>query len=101
MAANDMGAIRLSDASRIVVAKDQVSSDLAGETAILNLKNGVYYGLDPVGSRIWTLVQEPTTFGQIRDTLLGHYDVEKVTLESDIRDLLSQLAEHGLVEIQP
>jgi hypothetical protein len=101
MAANDMGAIRLSDASRIVVAKDQVSSDLAGETAILNLKNGVYYGLDPVGSRIWTLVQEPTTFGRIRDTLLGHYDVEKVTLESDIRDLLSQLAEHGLVEIQP
>jgi hypothetical protein len=96
-----MGAIRLSDGSRIVVSKDQVSSDLAGETAILNLKNGVYYGLDPVGSRLWSLVQEPTTFGEICDTLLGHYDVDKRTLESDIRDLLNQLAEHGLVEIQP
>jgi Coenzyme PQQ synthesis protein D (PqqD) len=96
-----MSAITLSERSRIVVSKDQVSSDLAGETAILNLKNGVYYGLDPVGSRIWSLVQEPTTFAEIRDALLGHYDVEKVTLESDIRDLLNQLAEHGLVEIQP
>jgi len=96
-----MSAITLSEQSRIVVSKDQVSSDLAGETAILNLKNGVYYGLDPVGSRIWNLVQEPTTFAEIRDALLGHYDVEKVTLESDIRDLLNQLAQHGLVEIQP
>ena|ERR1700674_3309878 len=96
-----MGTATLSDASRIVVSKDQVSSDLAGETAILNLKNGVYYGLDPVGSRLWTLVQEPTTFGEIRDALLGHYDVDKGTLESDIRDLLNQLAEHGLVDIQP
>jgi Coenzyme PQQ synthesis protein D (PqqD) len=96
-----MSAITLSDRSRIVVSKDQVSSDLAGETAILNLKNGVYYGLDPVGSRIWNLVQEPTTFAEIRDALLSHYDVEEVTLESDIRDLLNQLAEHGLVEIQP
>jgi hypothetical protein len=96
-----MGTATLSDASRIVVSKDQVSSDLAGETAILNLKNGVYYGLDPVGSRLWTLVQKPTTFGEIRNALLGHYDVDKGTLESDIRDLLNQLAEHGLVDIQP
>jgi len=49
----------LSEESRLVVSKDQVSCDLAGEAAILNLKNGVYYGLDPVGARIWNLIQEP------------------------------------------
>jgi hypothetical protein len=96
-----MAPFRLSESSRIVASKDQVSSDLAGEMAILNLKSGVYYGLDPVGSRLWTLVQKPTTFAEIRDTLLGHYDVARATLESDIRELLNQLAEHGLVEIQP
>ena len=91
--------IDLSDESRIVVSKDQISCDLAGEAAILNLKNGVYYGLNPVGARIWRLVQEPVTFAQIRDSLLGDYDVEKLRLDSDIRDLLNQLAEQGLVEI--
>ena len=49
----------ISDRSVVVAAKDQVSCDLAGEAAILNIKSGVYYGLDPVGARIWSLVQEP------------------------------------------
>jgi Coenzyme PQQ synthesis protein D (PqqD) len=96
-----MGIISLSNESRVVVSKDQVSCDLAGEVAILNLKNGVYYGLDPVGARIWSLIQAPTTFAEIRDTLLDCYDVEKARLESDIRDLLDKLAEQGLVEVRP
>ena len=89
----------LTDESRIAVSKDQVSCDLAGEAAILNLKNGVYYGLNPVGARIWALLQEPKTFAQIRDALLDDYDVERLSLESDIRDLLNQLAAQGLVDI--
>ena len=94
-------ALSFSDQSRIVVTKEQVSCDLAGEAAILNLKNGVYYGLDPVGARIWTLVQEPKTFAELRETMLGEYEVEATRLESDLRGLLGQLAEQGLIEITP
>ena len=40
----------ISNTSTITVAQDVVSCDLADEAAILNMKNGVYYGLDPVGA---------------------------------------------------
>ncbi len=93
-------AVTLAIESRIVVSKDQVSCDLAGEAAILNLKNSVYYGLDPVGARVWSLIQEPKTFAEIRDTLLGIYDVDSLKLESDLRALLTELAEQGLIDIQ-
>jgi hypothetical protein len=43
----------------VVATKEQASTDLGGEAAILNLRNGVYYGLDPVGARIWNIIQEP------------------------------------------
>ena len=37
-------------------------SDVQGdEVVLLNLRDGVYYGLDGVGARVWTLVQEPRT----------------------------------------
>ena len=62
--------------STVVAAGDQVSSDLQGEVAILDLKAGVYYGLDAVGARIWNLLQKPTTVNEIRDILLEEYDVE-------------------------
>jgi hypothetical protein len=91
-------AVKVSIDSRVVVSKDQVSCDLGGEAAILNLKNSVYYGLDPVGARVWQLIQEPITLAQIRDALKTEYDVEAAQLEADISNLLEQLAEHGLVE---
>lgn len=89
----------LREQSLVVAAKDQVSCDLAGEAAILGLRDGVYYGLDLVGARVWNLIQEPTTFAALRDTLLGEYDVEASNLESDLRELLEQLSKHGLVVV--
>ena len=85
--------------SAVVVAKDQVSSDLGGEVAILNLKSGVYYGLDAVGARIWELIQGPRTVDEIRDLLLAEYDVEPERCETDLLSLLDQLAAEKLIEV--
>lgn len=89
----------LSADTRLVLSSEQVSCDLGGEAAIVNLKNGVYYGLDPVGARVWNLLRGPITFAQLLDALLCVYEVERLMLESDMRTFLNQLAEQGLVEI--
>jgi hypothetical protein len=67
---------RVSISSIVVAVKDQLSCDLAGEAVILNLKSGMYYGLDPVGARIWQLIQVPMAVKHIQDTILDEYDVE-------------------------
>lgn len=83
----------------VVAAKEQVSCDLAGESVILNIKNGVYYGLDPVGSFIWNVIQVPRGFGEIRDLILKEYDVEPERCEQDLLELLNDFSAQGLVEI--
>ena len=83
-----------------VVAKDQVSCDLAGEAVILNLESRIYYGLNSVGARVWNLIQEPTTVGAVLDTLVQEYDVEPERCESDLFILLDDLAGGGLLEIK-
>ena len=95
-----MAAMRLSDESRITASARQDSCDLGGEAAILNLKNSVYYGLDPVGTSLWSLIQEPKTFAEIRQALLDIYDVDSSELESDLQALLGQLSEQELIDIQ-
>jgi hypothetical protein len=84
-------------ATIVMASTDQVSCDLAGEAAILNLKNAVYYGLDPVGARVWTLVQQATTVGAVRDAILQEYDVERERCERDLFELLHKLAAEGLI----
>jgi hypothetical protein len=84
--------------STVVAARDQVSSDLGKEVAILDLKAGVYYGLDAVAARIWNLIQEPRTVNEIRDILLEEYEVEPERCERDLLALLERLAAEGLIE---
>jgi|ERR1051326_4951226 hypothetical protein len=91
--------IQLAEGTTIVASAQQVFCDLDGEAAILNLVNGVYYGLDPVGTRVWNLLQQPRTLIELRDILIAEYDVDAVLLESDIRNLLSLLADNQLVEV--
>jgi hypothetical protein len=86
--------------STVLATKNQVSCDLAGELVILNLKSGMYYGLDSVGARIWNLIQEPKTVSAVLDTLLEEYDVEPDRCESDLFLLLSDLAGRDLLEIK-
>jgi hypothetical protein len=86
--------------STVVAAKDQVSSDLGGEVAILDLKAGVYYGLDAVGARIWSLIQEPRTVNEIRNILLEEYEVQPERCERDLLVLLQRLADEGLIEVK-
>ena len=78
---------------------DQVSSELADETVILKLTDGVYYGLDAVGAHIWQLIQEETTVKAVRDQLLQEYEVSAERCERDLLDLLQELREHGLIQV--
>ena len=84
----------------VVVSQDQVSCDLSGESAILNLKAGIYYGLNEVGTRIWKLIQEPRRVGEIRDAILEDYEVEPDRCEADILSLLQELLDNGLIEVK-
>jgi hypothetical protein len=88
----------ITSAATVVVSKDQVSCDLAGEAAILGLKNGVYYGLDPVGARIWNLIQTPVLVSAVRDAIVQEYDVEAERCERDLVELLHKLTAEGLIE---
>ena len=84
----------------VVAAGEQVSGDLPdGDVVILNLKDSVYYGLNEVGGRIWELIQEPNEVGDIVDSLLDEYDVERERCNREVVDLITELVDKGLVEI--
>jgi hypothetical protein len=90
----------LRTSSIVVVAKEQVSCPLGEEAAVLNLKNSVYYGLDSVGARVWTLLQQPRSVSELRDTLVSEYDVEARRCEQDLLALLETMRNEGLIEIR-
>ena len=89
----------LSRSSTIVVSKDVVSCDLGGETAMLDMKEGVYYGLNEMGTIIWDYIQKPVTLQEIVDNILEEYEVDEETCFADLVELIDQMVENKLIEI--
>ena len=86
--------------SMVVASSEQLASDLAGEVIILDLKSGIYYGLNSVGARIWSLLQEPRTVCEIRDIILDEYEVDPDRCEQDLMAVLSELLSRALIEVK-
>lgn len=91
---------RLSLHAVVVVATEQVSCPLGEEAAILNLKNSVYYGMNPVGARVWELLKQPKRVSELRDVLLDEYEVDQERCSHDLLALLEKMREEGLIEVR-
>lgn len=83
----------------LLTASSAISTDLDGEAVILDTDASEYYGLNEVGTRIWTLLQEPRTFEELVDALLEEYDVDRDQCEEDVSELLEQMMEKDLLDV--
>ena len=88
--------------ARLVAARDQVSAEVEGESVILNLADGVYYGLDGVGARVWELLPPVcATFDELCTRLSTEYpEVPRSIIETDVKELLADLSAHKLVAVR-
>jgi hypothetical protein len=89
----------LSPGAIVVAADDQISCNLDGQAAILNLSSGIYYGLNEVGATVWELISSPRRFSEIRDAVLQSYEVDAAECERDLNRLLRDLASHRLIKV--
>ncbi|MDS0300235.1 PqqD family protein [Halogeometricum sp. S1BR25-6] len=85
----------------VVATDDSLSTEIDGETVILQAEEGKYFGLNDVGTFIWEAVQQPRTVEEVYEAVTAEYDVEYERCQSDVDALLSDLLEKDLVQIKP
>lgn len=78
----------------------QVSAGLAdGETVILSLEDGLYYGLNTVGARVWELIRTPRSVSELQNELTEEFAVDPDRCARELGELLGALAEKKLVNL--
>lgn len=90
----------LSLQSVVITNKNVVSCDLDGDMAILNMDDGLFYRLNPLGKRIWELIQGSQTVKFVLETLLDEYDIGEDQCKNDLLDLLQNLIKKGLIVLE-
>ena len=76
---------------------DAVESAVGDETIILHLKNGTYFGLDPMGTRIWALLKVGMDPAAICDHLAADFSTDRETVETDVRQFLADLQANDIL----
>ncbi|MEE4538007.1 MAG: PqqD family protein [Erythrobacter sp.] len=83
---------------RFTISDEVVARELNGEMVLLDLASGQYFGLDPVGARIWALLSErPYTLAEICDRIDAEFDAPRSRIEADLVALANTLQEQALI----
>lgn len=82
--------------STVAPSDDAVFREMDGESVLLNLETGIYFGLDEVGTRVWRLAADNGSLRAVRDRLVEEYDADPAAIERDLLALADALVSKGL-----
>ena len=88
-----------SEQAYVVATERQVAANVGEEAVLLQLDQGIYYGLNAVAARVWQLVQTPQAIAALVDQVEREFDVEHARCSQDVRELVAQLAQARLVSV--
>lgn len=91
-------AVALTLESRLVRSPEVLFQEVGGEAVLLDLASEQYFGLDPVGTRIWELLDGEAPLAHIHRTLTAEYDAEPARIGEDLLALAQTLLDAGLVQ---
>jgi hypothetical protein len=85
-----------------VAAYHLLSQEIDGEMVLLDLRSGMYLGLNGVGTFVWKLIssrESPVGVGEIVEAVAAEFDVAAATARRDLDQLLEDLSSNHLVHI--
>jgi coenzyme PQQ synthesis protein D (PqqD) len=75
-----------------------ISQSAGDSTVVLDTRRGTYFTLDDVGTVVWDLCDGTRTLDEIVAAVTTDYEVGADQAETDIRELLDELAAEQLVD---
>jgi hypothetical protein len=81
----------------VQVGESVIYQEVQDELVLLDMTNQKYYGLDSVGADMWRALMEHGNIDEAARVLKAMYSVEDETLRRDLRVLVSDLQEKGLL----
>jgi hypothetical protein len=90
------------EGSEVVVRNEDglLTTTVDGELIGLSIDQGVCYGLNAVGTHVWSLIAAPRSIDSLCEELLSEFDVEGTECRRQVIELLEELRTEGLVTVQ-
>jgi hypothetical protein len=81
-------------------ATELLEAELGDELMALDVAQGSCFGFNSVATGVWRQLASPQSFDQLRDALLAEYEVDTDQCTAELRTLLNELTDMGLVRVK-
>ena len=86
--------------STIVSRNDEpVAVEVDRSMVMMSIDQGMYYGLEGTGPRIWTLLEQPRSVSYLCDALMNEFEVGAEECRRQVIDFLEELRRSQLIRI--
>lgn len=85
--------------SRFVARADVFAREFDGETVLVDLAGGDYFGLDGIGGHAWRGFVAGRTPAELAEELCARYEVAKDDVLRDLVELAGSLVSRGLLSL--
>ncbi|HDR7993022.1 TPA: PqqD family protein [Bacillus cereus] len=79
------------------INENVISTEVDGNTVLLDTKKSLYFSLDSLGKEIWTYLIEGKDIEQIRNQIYQSYEVDFDTVSKDVQNFCQTLDSNGLI----
>ena len=76
---------------------DFVSTDMDGETVLMSIEHGSYFGVGGVAALIWEKLEQPRTEDELVSLIQAEFDVSEQDCRKDVQAFLADLVKNRLV----
>ncbi|MDF1722488.1 MAG: PqqD family peptide modification chaperone [Minwuia sp.] len=76
---------------------DFVSTDMDGETVLMSIEHGSYFGVGGVAALIWDKLEQPRTEDELVSLVRAEFEVSEQDCRKDVQAFLADLVKNRLV----
>lgn len=87
----------LPPSTQIMRDSDIIATDMDGETVMMSIERGEYYGLDGIGPFLWEQLAEPVSLDELCRRVLREYEIDEATCRADVSAFIEDLIDKGVL----
>lgn len=74
-----------------------ISGELDDFQVMMHLERGKYFGLNPVGKRIWELIEVPKNVDELTQLLMEEYQVSESQCRQEVEEFLGKAFQREII----
>ncbi len=84
---------------KIIRHTDMLSAEIGGEAVMMSIEKGAYFGLNPIATRIWDLIDQPQSIAELIAVISAEYEVSDEQCATDVQEFVSDMIERGIAQV--